>query len=224
MAIIVYALALLISLRTRRGEHRSSAAAAGAIRAENGGCRNCVSPTCEIGNCRYVSILKMTLPQKITSRRGEHCSSAAATGAIRVENGGCRYCVSPTREIVCNLFCTRAFSTSLRISTGGRPMAAPTGGGLELLCHLENGNISKTSAKNNRDSAKETTAILNANCPCGEQFWVCFRLGIYSVIGKGGYPPEQNPTKTNQGNCPPWHPGREPKEADQISREMLRFE
>ena len=40
--------------------------------------------------------------------------------------------------------------TSLRIFTGGRPMAAPTACIFLRLCHLENGNIPNSSAGHNR--------------------------------------------------------------------------
>ena len=53
--------------------------------------------------------------------------------------------------------------TSLRISTDGRPMAAPTGGDFNRLCHSGNGKIPKTSAGHNRADAKETTSIFNAD-------------------------------------------------------------
>ena len=54
--------------------------------------------------------------------------------------------------------------TSLRIFTGGRPMAAPTGGDFNRLCHSGNGKIPKTSAGHNRADAKTTTAVFNADC------------------------------------------------------------
>ena len=46
--------------------------------------------------------------------------------------------------------------TSLRISTGGRPMAAPTGAELKPVCHLENGNVTNIAAENNRAAATAT--------------------------------------------------------------------
>ena len=77
-------------------------------------------------------------------------------------------------------------------------------GDLKLICHLENGNVPTTSAGYNRDTAIATISIFNADWPCAEhriapparsestlcqEFWVCFRLGIYSVISKGGISP-----------------------------------
>ena len=53
--------------------------------------------------------------------------------------------------------------TSLRIFTGGRPMAAPTGAIIKPFCHSENGKIPKTSAENNRADAITSYAIYNAN-------------------------------------------------------------
>ena len=101
--------------RPCRGEHCSSAM------------RRC--PTGEIGNCRYVSILKMTLPQKITSRRGEHCSSAADAGAIRLKLQIVVIASAPPVIMEIISFALAHRFTSLRISTGGWPMAAPTGAG-----------------------------------------------------------------------------------------------
>ena len=54
-------------------------------------------------------------------------------------------------------------SAPLRIFTDGRPMAAPTGGDFNRLCHSNNDKIPKTSAENNRADAKAIFAILNAD-------------------------------------------------------------
>ena len=55
--------------------------------------------------------------------------------------------------------------TSLRIFTGGRPMAAPTGAIIKPFCHSKNGKIPKTSAGYNRADAISTNDILNPNWP-----------------------------------------------------------
>ena len=52
-------------------------------------------------------------------------------------------------------------------AAGGRAMLAPTTCIFLRLCHLDNGNIPKTSAEHNRAGAKTTIAVFNANSPHG---------------------------------------------------------
>ena len=70
------------------------------------------------------------------------------------------------RPVIMAIFFTAlAFCfTSLRIFTGGRPMAAPTGAIIKPFCHSENGKIPKTSAGYNRATAKTMTSALKPNC------------------------------------------------------------
>ena len=67
--------------------------------------------------------------------------------------------------IMVKIFFALAFCfTSLRVFTGGRPMAAPTGAIIKPFCHSENGKIPKTSAGYNRATAKTMTSALKPNC------------------------------------------------------------
>ena len=93
----------------------------------------------------------MTLLQKSTGRRGEHRSSVGGCRkAIRIKASNNRYCRCPTGDIVEIFSALACRFTSLRTSTGGRPMAAPTGEIIKPFCHSENGKIPKTSTENNQ--------------------------------------------------------------------------